>query len=244
MQSTFGRSKLVRQLDSWAPVEADAPGMDVAERMSLWFDAFDAIRLQAVHQSLRRDAAAAARPKAAAKRSQAVADDVQRVRGVLAGAIAQDPQALAGIAPGGGEDPGYAPWQQRHLELQRQMAQMVGALRDHVRQALCPASARLRQLAELDEAFEQLLAGREQAVLATTAALLERRFQQLRSSHRQALAAAGLPDEPAAWRRPGGWLHGFAHDWRQALLAELDLRLEPVAGLADALRNESGPSQA
>jgi len=43
--------------------------------------------------------------------------------------------------------------------------------------------------------------------------------------------------------RPG-WLASFATDWRNALLAELDLRLEPVAGLVDALRNEPLSSQA
>ena len=43
--------------------------------------------------------------------------------------------------------------------------------------------------------------------------------------------------------RPG-WLASFANEWRNALLAELDLRLEPVAGLGDALRNEPLSSQA
>ena len=34
----------------------------------------------------------------------------------------------------------FAPWQQRHLELQRQMDLMIGPLRDHVRQAASRAS--------------------------------------------------------------------------------------------------------
>jgi hypothetical protein len=240
LQSTFGRSNLVRQLGHWAPVEADAAGMDVAERMSLWVGPLEAIRLQAVRQSLGSGAAdTARRSKATSPRAHAAEEALQRARGVLAKAIAQDPLALAHVAPGA-QDPGYAPYHQRHQELQRQMTQMVGAVRDHVRQFLSSLSPRLRQLATLDAAFEELLAPREQSLLPTTAALLERRFHQLRAAHRQVHETTGEPDDPALWRRPGGWLDAFAHDWRQALLAELDLRLEPVAGLVEALRNESG----
>lgn len=240
MHSTFGTSTLVRQLASWAPAEADATGPDVAERLSAWLGPVDAMRLQAVHQALGAVAAAAPppRPSRGGGGGQDLDEDIRRVRGVLAQAIAKDPLALAGLQPTDTEDPGYGPWQQRHIELQRQMAQMVGALRDHVRHTVARASPRLRQLATLDAAFEELLAAREQALLPTTLAHLERRHRQLRTTHQQAREAAGQPDDPARWREPGGWLATFAHDWRQALLAELDLRLEPVLGLADAWRHD------
>jgi Protein of unknown function (DUF3348) len=244
ISSSIGASKLVRLLGGWSPVDSDAGGPDVAERMSTWFGPLDAIRLQAVHQAVRVGSAGdARREKASGKQVDAVAQDVQRVRGVLSKAISQDPLALANLKPAD-EGFGYASYQQRHFELQRQMGQMLGALRDHVRQAVSRISPRLRQLAVLDAAFEELLAEREQALLPTTAALLERRFHQLRSTHRQEQDAAGEPDDPAQWRQPGGWLHTFEQDWRQALLAELELRLEPVAGLVDALRNESGIQKA
>ncbi len=237
-QSTFGHSRLVRQLDAWTPVETDASGPDVAERMSRWFDPLAAIRLQSALQGLRDGAPARPVPRAALQRARQLPQDLQQTRAVLAQAIAQNPLAALGLAPG--EDPGYAPWHQRHLELQRQMAQMVGAARDHARQTAAALSPRLRQLAMLDATFEDLLAAREQALLPTTAALLERRHHQLRAAHRQVHEATGEPDDPALWRRPGGWLHTFATDWRNALLAELDLRLEPAQGLAEAVRNETG----
>ncbi|HEY1228455.1 MAG TPA: DUF3348 family protein, partial [Ramlibacter sp.] len=44
------------------------------------------------------------------------------------------------------------------------------------------------------------------------------------------------------WDRPGGWLHAFAHDWRQVLLAERDLRLDPVAGLVEAAATDTNIS--
>jgi hypothetical protein len=233
LQSNFGTSRLVHQLHSWTPVQA-RPSSDVAEHMSRWFDPLAAIRLQAAQQAGRTEAAM---PAKRAPGTQSLAEDVQRVSAVLANAIAQDP--LAGLALGD-EDPGYAPYHQRHLELQRQMAQMVGAVRDHARHTLAAASPALRQLAMLDATFEELLAPREQALLPTVASLLERRFHQLRGAHRQVHETTGEPDDAAQWRKPGGWLHTFTTEWRQALLNELELRLEPAAGMVDALRHESG----
>jgi hypothetical protein len=210
---------------------------DVAENLSRWFDPLSAIRLQAALQPARTGSAPAPRARHPEDPADSIAEDLHRARSVLAKAIAQDP--LAGLAlPEGNAD--YAPYHQCHLDLQRQMAQMIAALRDHVRQALCGVSPPLRQLAQLDATFEALLSRREQALLPTVAQLLERRFHQLRAAHRQVHEATGEPDDPAQWRRPGGWLDTFVNDWRQALLAELDLRLEPVAGMVDALRNGSG----
>jgi hypothetical protein len=137
---------------------------------------------------------------------------------VLARAIAQDPLRDAAADAADAPDAGYAPYHRRHLELQRQMDQMIGALRGHVRQALSRMSPRLRQLAALDATLEPLLAPREQALLPKAAALLKLRFEQLR-----------LADEGAV---------AFARHWQDALLAELDLRLEPVAGLIDAFATE------
>lgn len=215
MRSTFGSSRLVRLLGGGTPLAAEAPGGDFAERLSLWLNAFDAIRLQSAHQAIRaiRAPAAASGSGRAAARPD-LAGDLQRVRSTLAKAIARDP--LAGAA----DETGYAPWRERHLELQRQMELMIRPLRDHARQVLACRSPRLRQLAALDAVLDETLAPREQALLPTVVALLERRHEQLAPGPRDA----------------------FADDWRQALLAELELRLEPVAGLVEALAQEPGDS--
>ena len=97
---------------------------------------------------------------------------------------------------------------------------MIAPLRDHVRQTLSRISPKLRQLAALDAVLEQLLAPRAQLLLPEVASLMERRFEHLAQSD------------------AAGWPEAFAKDWRLALLAELDLRLEPVAGLIEALNKE------
>jgi hypothetical protein len=223
LRSTFGQSSLVRQLAACMPAEAETPGMDVAERLSLWLNAFDAIGLQQAQQAIRQiRTAAAGSADAPPVAAEALSADLQRVRSALAGAIAQDPRSLA-LSPEGSK-----PWQQRHLELQRQMEQMIQPLREHVQQALARGSPRLRQLAALDAVMAQALAAREQAVLPTVTTLLERRFVQLRAQ-----ANGDGTSEGAAT-----WLDDYAGEWRQVLLAELDLRLQPVLGLIEALGNE------
>ncbi len=221
MHSDFGSSRLVRQLGEAAPVDTPAPGMDFAERLSLWLNAFDAIALQSAQQAIRAIRTAAPprpgepRPPTAAT----LAEDLARVRSVVSRAIGRELDPLATALPASvapGADPGYAPYLHRHQALQRQMDQLIAPLRDHARQALAAASPRLRQLAALDATLEHLLAPREQALLPTVAQLLERRYAQT---------------SPEA----------FDREWRLALLAELDLRLEPVTGLVEALQHESEP---
>jgi hypothetical protein len=217
-------------------MDVEASGMDFAERLGLWLNAFDAIGLQAELLSIKaiKTAAPGKPTDARPTRAQAIDEDFQRVRTALANAIAQD--LVLNAASAG--DAAYSPYRQRHLELQRRMELMIAPLRDHVRQALCRVSPMLRQLAALDAVLEQVLAPRGQMLLPTVAALMERRFEQLRLAHRQELEAAGQQDDPALWRQSGGWLDVFGKDWRQALSAEMDLRLEPVAGLIEALSNE------
>jgi hypothetical protein len=226
----FSSSRLVRLVGPWAPAPAEPPATDFAERLSLWVSAFDAIGLQAAQRAIEgiRTAAPRAAGESRAMRSHELQEDLQRARGALSKAIAQPLEM---------PETGYAAYRQRHLELQRQMELVIAPLRDHVRQALARVSPGLRKLAALDAVLEQLLAPREQSLLPRVAALLQRRFDQLQREHRRELQAGGLEDDPALWHRPGGWLERFEQDWREALRAEVDLRLEPVAGLVEALGN-------
>ena len=228
--------------------------MDFAERLGLWLNAFDAIKLQGAQQP-RRLATGRAQP-APRQALRELELQMQRVRAALAHAIAQDPVAWAGADP---VQPGFAPFSRRHAELQRHMEQMVGPLREQARQSLTRACPRLQPLAALDEVLQQVLVAREQPLLAGLQGLLAQRFAQVQAQVQvqvQAAAAQALPPEmdhaaptppdPAALSEPAQRkahtaaeaLEAFRQDWRQALLAELDLRLEPVAGLLAALNNE------
>jgi hypothetical protein len=97
-------------------------------------------------------------------------------------------------------------------------------LRRRLRSSLADRSAALAKLAELDIVMEQVVGAQERALLATVASRLEPRFDALR----------GAPaDAPV---QPGPWLEQFRQEMRALLLAELDLRLQPVEGLLEACR--------
>lgn len=252
MNSTLASTALVRLLASWTPEPAAAPLPAFDQRLGDWVSAFDAIGLEAAQRTVRTMAdepARRARPTLARELGEAL----ERARGTLERAIAQD-----ALLPG---ETGYAPWRRRHQELQRQMEQMIGALRAHVRGELERSSVALRQLAALDAAFEPILAPREQALLPATAALLEQRYRALRRDHPADDSEGGDGDVPgvdvadtaasapaarpaavrAQARKQPTWLTLFESDWRQALRAELQLRLEPVTGLVEAAAAELNP---
>ena len=247
MRTTFCSSDLVRLLGAWVPAPPDDAALDFAERLSLKLGPLEAIALQAVNQQGRARPAVAR--KAPATLAARLREDVERVRQALAHAIAQEPEPFFEVPLPGGKTRAAPPspadaigagYQRRHLALQRQMEQMVAAVRDHVRQTVAGASPRLQQLAAIDATLEKVLAAREQAALPKIHRLLERRFKLLRQENERACAdQADGEDDPARWQQPGGWLHAFAAEWRQVLLAERDLRLHPVTGLVEAVAEET-----
>ena len=204
----------MRLLGAWAPAPAD--GVDFAERLGLWLGAFDAMRLQATMQPARP--ARGAVPSRA--ECEALAAQLKRVRAALAHAIDQDPEALAGADPAEGA---LAPYQRRHADLQRHMGQAMSPLREQARALLMRCGPAGAELAALDGAMQAVLAAREQQHLAGVATLLARRHQALK---RADVAAMNI----------------FREDWRRAMLAELDHRLEPIHGLIEALHHETGLS--
>jgi hypothetical protein len=238
LNPAFASTPLVRLLSQWTPAAPPAAGADMGELLAQWVSAFDAISLHTAHRAIQAMGAAPARGPATRRPPvlpAALAKDFAQVRSLQDRAIAQAPALPNEFT--------YAPYKRRHLELQRQMGLAADALRQRVRDALAQGSAALQQLAALDAAMDKVVAPREQALLPVAVTVLERRFGQLQAAHLKALADArqALPegseapeDDPLHWRRPGAWLHSFEQDWHQALRAELDLRLEPIAGLIEA----------
>lgn len=221
MRTNFSSSRLVRLLGDAHAAAPGAPRQDVAERLSQWVGAFDAVTLHSAHQSMQalpRDRAATAPGDVAGALDEAL----QRVRVALVRAITATELAEAAAQA----EPVFSPYRQHCLEVQRQMDLKIAPLRSQVRQAVSRASPRLKQLAVLDAVFEGMLAAREQKLLGTVPRHLEQRFKALRK--------AQDPDAGSAWAQ------GFAQEVRQVLLAELELRLQPVVGLLEALRHEGG----
>jgi len=86
------------------------------------------------------------------------------------------------------------------------------------------------------------LSERERNLLASLPVLLAAHFERLREASQKAAAAAGDgdhtdPASKAAAVAPDAWLDVFRKDMQSVLLAELEVRLQPVEGLLAALRS-------
>jgi hypothetical protein len=247
-RTRFHSARLVRTLagmDALAPAQAVE---DLSAKLGAWISFTDAIALSRLQNPI--DAPSAAQPNSTS--SQAIAQEIAKARLVMEAAI-QD------VGPGGSTarrrtrivlptpEPGtsleeastYTPYRRYHQAHQRSLEQGVQALRRTVRGTLQGASPALRQLAQLDAAFEEALQEREASYLATIPTLLERRFHHLRKAHQQQLAVEDLTDSTQRWLQSGGWLNLFYQDLQTVLLDELDMRLQPTLGMLDALNTET-----
>ena len=238
-RTTFNRSGLVRLLSDTTPEVID-PKYDFGERLGQWLDLSDALALFSV---LNAEAGRAASTVGASAGAPLRAQ-LQRVRDNLGAAILADgvfgndnprlrfPTPLPGASAEAAAD--YAPYHRYYLAHQRDMSSAIAALRNNARKALLQGDPARRQLAEIDASFEKALATRERNLLANIPILLARRFEQRYQTHRAALPA-GSSDDPTQWTQAGSWLEAFCQDTQAMLLAELELRLKPVAGLIAAL---------
>jgi hypothetical protein len=238
--TSFNRSPLVRLLASLDIAPVADPAQTIAETLSHWVAWTDAIALSgALDNAGRRGETAQASdgPAALAK----VRLDVRRVRKELLDAIALDAM-FAADKPRKGDSPPALPeqdlvalplYRRQYQAHQRSMEERIGSLRARVRAVAAAASPDMRRLATLDAVLDDALFGHQRRMLAQVPVLLERRFK--------AWARSTQVSEPPAPPEPGESAHapGDVPDLRQTmqdvLRAELDLRLQPVEGMMDAI---------
>ena len=228
-RTNFHSSKLIRVLSDLAVADAVEPGTAFAEKLGLWLNLHDAINLCGALNESTADQPSAKFVKKSVT-SVAIGDEFARVRTALVNSITQS------RPPDLGAD--YEPYRRYYAAQQRAMDSSVRPLRASLRAVLAKASPALKQLADLDATFDALLCERESKLLSTVPSLLKRRFEQLRQAHQQMLVDTQQEDDPALWMATGAWLARFCHELQTALLAELDLRLQPAVGLIEALNNE------
>ncbi len=243
----FTGSALIRLLARLSDVDVPDSPHAFAERLSHWLGWTDAISLSTALNGgaatgPAASAGAQAAPSAPASDS-AEARDCARVRAALAKAIgdtdpfgADAPHDVTASAP-----IDFAPLRRHYQTRQQAMDIAITPLRARLRAALTARSPELARLAALDAVMEQALAPRERHLLSTVPGLLQRHFERSRRAAAEAVAATNLATGATEAPAPstGLWLDLFRHDLQAVLLAELDLRLQPVEGLLDALRGAS-----
>lgn len=240
-RATFNRSALVRVLSDTLP-EVPDPKYDFGERLGQWLDFSDALTLFSVLNT----GAGSGTP--IAPTNSDLPAQLASVRRNLSDSIHNDgvfnpeparipfPTPLPNATPESAAD--FSPYHRYYLAHQRDMNGAITTLRANARKALAGQSAAGKQLADLDAAFEKFLSVRERNLLSNIPIMLGKRFDQRYAEHRAALAD-NTADDPTNWTQPGCWHEAFCHDVQTALLAELELRLKPVAGLIAALGSTS-----
>jgi hypothetical protein len=111
----------------------------------------------------------------------------------------------------------------------------IGNLRGRLREMLGARSPGMARLAAVDAVMERALSPRERSLLAAVPVLLAGHFERLSQAEQQTPADTQASGD-AATVTPGAWLDVFRKDMQNVLLAELDVRLQPVEGLLAALR--------
>lgn len=170
-------------------------------------------------------------------------------------------QVSAKVAALQADDADYSNFRQRYLSLQHTMETSIGNLRSRLRGMVAARTPEMTRLAVVDAIMDRALLPRERTLLGAIPKLLQAHFDRLRRAEQAALEAAAeaqaLADAPQADTdaqadaavpagaapqpalpapTPGAWLETFRKDMRSVLLAELDVRLQPVEGLLATLR--------
>jgi hypothetical protein len=214
----------VRLLARLTDVDVPPSRQSLTDRLSHWLDWTQAIALSTALDG-RSSVEGFDAPSASAE-----VEECARLRASLVQVITTDP-----LLTGETSEVDVAVFRQRHLTLQRRIQSATGHLRGRLRDVLARQSAEKARLAEVDAVMELALSPREQMLLAAVPALLGEHFERLRGAASAASGDAGDSNDATA-AMPGAWLDVFRKDLQSVLLAELDVRFQPVEGLLAALR--------
>ena len=236
----FSGPTLVRLLARLTDVDVPESGQSLSDRLSLWLGWTDAIALAAVLDG---------KPPAMAPGGPTFDSEQDReslkLRTTLADAIASDTEFTAARPAAGSRprtqavpkaptDADYSSFRQRYLSLQHTMENGIGACAA-LRGMLAGRNPEMTRLAMVDAIMERSLSVRERALMTTIPTLLGAHFERLRKAEQSAQEEAEVAEMPPP-AKPGAWLDTFRKDMRSVLLAELDIRFQPVEGLLAALR--------
>jgi hypothetical protein len=209
---------LIGLLSRLALLDGPSTKPSFVQGLGQWLGWADAIPLAAALAAAPSPTAhAATRPAQSAARVEA---EFERVRASLLQRIDDDGAGKRRIVAAPHDD--AEPQRQRYVSLQQAMQSAIEPLRALARAAVARRSADLQRLAALDAMLEPVLAAREQASLGLLPTLLATHHERLRRA---------APDGATRW------IEVFRQDMHSLLRAELELRLQPVRGLIDALHS-------
>ncbi|MDO9264694.1 MAG: DUF3348 family protein [Desulfosalsimonadaceae bacterium] len=129
----------------------------------------------------------------------------------------------------------YEPYRKFYMSRQRGLDIRVQHLRAEIRDSISGLSPVLAQLSRMDKALSESISEASREIFALVPKLLEQRFTRLFDIHRPELPENPEVTDLEPWMKPGGWISAFCIEMRELLLAELEVRLQPVVGMIDSL---------
>ncbi len=243
LPTSFNSSSLVRLLASLDVAPAADSTQTFAERLGHWVAWTDAISLSG---ALGAGATAGAHDVQAGPSASvaAVVAQLQRLRRELTEAVANDP-ILSGANRGKSRPAAvaaamnasvaaefdFAAYRRSFSAHQRLMEERIGALRAAVRAVAAAHSPALGQLAAIDAAMDSAMGVHQRRVTANLPVLLEKRFKAAHRPLQHTPTQHGEVPAPVPGKPPAG----YGQTLQGVLLAEMEVRLQPVDGLIDAL---------
>lgn len=135
----------------------------------------------------------------------------------------------------------FEPYQRFYGALQRQVDFEIQHIHAFVRDGASGLSTELAQLVLLDTTLSDTLNGHARKLFPVVPRLLGARFEFLRQQQQPLLDPE--QDQPSTWIKTGGWLDQFRLDCHKLLLAEIDIRMQPVLGLIEAIEDHHNAQQ-
>jgi len=240
-RTAFSGPSLIRLLARLTAVDVPESRQSLSDQLTQWLGWADAISLSAALQGNPCAISSGVRTN-----DRAEEREYTRVRTSLLNAIVGD-SAFSAARPRGAalalrQGPpmnavvDYAVFRQRYLALQQTMEMDIGNLRSRLRGMLVMRTPGMARLAAVDAVMEQALSPRERSLLAAVPGLLSAHFMRLREAYQEKQAMDPTSGDAAAVTSDL-WLGVFRKDMQSVLLAELDVRFQPVEGLLAALRS-------
>ena len=237
---------LIRLLARLTDAEVAESSQSLSDRLSQWLGWTDAIGLSTALSGNPPVVAPGARAFGSAEESECA-----RVRAALTSTIVGETTLSAANRRGSRRMPvqsvpteaavDYAVFRQQYQSIQQTMETGIGNLRGRLRAMLAARTPAMARLAVVDAVMERALSPRERNLLAGVPGMLAGHFDRLRLAEQASLADAEAAGE-AASVAAGAWQNVFRKDMQSVLLAELEVRFQPVEGLLAALRTPSHPA--
>lgn len=129
----------------------------------------------------------------------------------------------------------YEPYRKFYVARQKDLDVKTHRLRTHIEKSVAGLSSRFAQLSKLDVVFDKVLAAKTRSLFEVVPQILGRQFECLYNEHIKTLPMEPAVSDIERWMQPDKWIGRFCGKMRELLIAELEVRLQPVLGMVDAL---------